>query len=245
MDVQIAYGDALKALGDGKVGGIGIRFEGRDLDGEAFKADTYYGQREGDGADCLFHHSVPVKGISRELSDHLFPSVKVTRQELGLFVETVLDMANEYERMVYSLVDQGKLGWSSGAAGHMVRKSQDGTITRWPIVEFSFTPTPAEPRNRVVPIKTLWDESESEDIPKSLKDLISLDDIGNERDYELYLGARGIGRNERTALVSIAKHGFKGIRQREAEDTANAAKLIEQINADRALLDLSSLLTGV
>lgn len=236
MDVQIAYGGELKALGDGRVGGIGIRFEGRDLDGESFKADTYYGKREGDGADCLFHHSVPVKGISRELSDHLFPSVKVTRQELGLFVETVLDMANDYERMVYSLVEQGKLGWSSGAAGHMVRKSVDGTITRWPIVEFSFTPTPAEPRNRVVPIKTLWEESESETDSKAISVITTV------RQFEEFLRDAGFPRD---AAVTIASKGFNALCQRDSEDDAVAAKLIEQINADRALLDLSYLLTGV
>ena len=34
--------------------------------------------------------------------------------------------------------------WSTGSAGHAVRKTMNGEITRWPIVEVSLTPTPVQ-----------------------------------------------------------------------------------------------------
>lgn len=164
-------GGQLKALDkQGKVGGYAVRFsedgKTRDLSGEWFASDTYLGPQNGDGADVLFHHGIPIpikarvsksdEQFIRGLSDHIFSSpVKTKRDAIGLWAETVLDMANEYEKRVYELVEQGKLGWSSGTAGHMAKKSEDGKITRWPIIEISLTPTPCEPMNRALPVKSL------------------------------------------------------------------------------------------
>jgi hypothetical protein len=154
-DTLIHYGGALKTLDDsGRVGGRLVTFGGKDLDGEEFTAETYYGARSGDGADCLFHHMLPVKGVAPELADHIFSPIKATKDEVGIFAETVLNLADDYEKKVHDLVKAGKLGWSSGAPEHTVRKSADGVIERWIIAEASFTPTPAEPRNRVLSLKT-------------------------------------------------------------------------------------------
>lgn len=152
----VAWGEAVKALGDGRVGGYLVRFSTEadpDLTGEWFTAKTYYGPRDGDGADTLVHHGFPLKAGLEELADRLLSPLKTTKDEIGIFAETVLNLADEYEKAIYELVEQGKLGWSSGAPGHMVRRKSTGEITRWPIAEGSLTPTPAEPRNRVVSLK--------------------------------------------------------------------------------------------
>jgi hypothetical protein len=68
-------------------------------------------------------------------------------------------MADEYGSMIAKLCKQGKMGFSSGAAGHLVeRKSMGGAaeITRWPIAEASITPTPAEYRNSVKTLKEYY-----------------------------------------------------------------------------------------
>jgi hypothetical protein len=58
---------------------------------------------------------------------------------------------------VLELVDQGALGWSSGSLPHLVDVATDGYIRRWPIVEGSLTPTPAEPRyTDVVAVKAAF-----------------------------------------------------------------------------------------
>jgi hypothetical protein len=64
-------------------------------------------------------------------------------------------MADAYQQAVFGLVKAGKLGWSSGAVGHLVKKSSDGQITRWPIGEASITPCPCEPLNRAIAVDSL------------------------------------------------------------------------------------------
>jgi len=79
--------------------------------------------------------------------------------DTGLWYEAQLDMADEYGSMIAKLCKQGKMGFSSGAAGHLVeRKSMGGAaeITRWPIAEASITPTPAEYRNSVKTLKEYY-----------------------------------------------------------------------------------------
>ena len=211
MDTFINYSGAVKALGDGKIGALGIVYGGKDLTGEEFTPDTYFGAHKGDGVDCLFHHSLPIKGIPQELTDHIFPAVKVTPDELGLFVEVVLDMADEYEAKVYELAEAGKLGWSSGAAGHTVRKTADGIITRWPIVEFSLTPAPAESRMRFTTLKSLQEEEAEKTIITAT----------TPRELEQSLRDAGFSRSQAKAITS---HGFKGL-LRDADEPVKTEAL--------------------
>lgn len=171
MDEALFYfGDTLKALDDkGRVGGYAVRFtdsDHRDLYGDYFTKDTYLGAHQGDGVDVLFHHGMPLH-TSRRMTDeqkkaleafrnHIFTNTtKTKKDEVGLFTEVVLDMADEYERAVFGLVKAGKLGWSSGSTWHMVRRTDDGEITRWPIIEISLTPQPAEKLNKAVTLKAI------------------------------------------------------------------------------------------
>ncbi|MEA3211313.1 MAG: hypothetical protein QOE70_4370 [Chthoniobacter sp.] len=145
--------EPLKALGavqDGKVsvGAYAIRFSAadeKDLTGEYFTAKTDFGPRSGDGAATMFHHGQSVKGLE-SVCDRTFAPVKATRDDVGIFVSTVLDMSDGHEKAIADLCAKGKLKWSSGSAAHLVRKAADGHITRWHPIEFSYTPTPCEPR---------------------------------------------------------------------------------------------------
>ncbi len=164
------------------VGGISIRFDddnamsGSDLTGQWFGRDTYFGPSKGGNVDVYFHHAHAIRSddialnVSRAMADHTFGVAKATEEEMGIWVETVLNMRDEYEKEVAELVKANKIGWSSGSAGHLVRIEHvrdmedmpesrrdelmskfwyPGKITRWPVVEHSLTPTPAEPRNMV------------------------------------------------------------------------------------------------
>lgn len=213
-DILIGYGAEVKALGDGRIGGHGVTFLSKDMEGEWFTSETYLGAHEGNGVDCLFHHSLPVKGMKAEYSEHLFAPVKARRDDIGIFVETVLNMADEYEKVIYDMVQAGKLGWSSGASPHMVRQTAKGMITRWPIVEFSLTPQPAEPKNKIYTLKSLMDEEA--DI-SMLKPAIKLTTI---RDFEESL--RELGVSKKDAML-LASHGYKGLRRDADEDTQRRA----------------------
>lgn len=173
MDHLVYFGDTVKTLGvsngKGKVGGYLVRFSDRtkrDLSGEYFLADSYYGPKDGDGAEALFDHSIPIdlsgKNVSskeaeivKKLADHTFEPLKTKKDAIGIWAETVLDMADDYEKRVYEMVGKNKLGWSSGAPAHRVRKNADGAILQWPIAEGSLTPCPCEPQNRAYTMKSV------------------------------------------------------------------------------------------
>ena len=65
--------------------------------------------------------------------------------ETGIWIQAELDKSSQYVDAVLKLVEKGALGWSSGSIGHLARR-ENGVIKSWPLVEFSLTPTPAEPR---------------------------------------------------------------------------------------------------
>jgi hypothetical protein len=77
-----------------------------------------------------------------------YGSIKMT--DKGLWYSAQLDLADEYAKMIYELAGKGKLGFSSGAASHMVERVPMGKsyeIKRWNLAEASLTPQPAESRN--------------------------------------------------------------------------------------------------
>ena len=132
---------AIKGMTDTHVtvAGWGVTFGGRDLDGETFTPQTEF-----------MLDLVPVKPV---LYDHAQRKVKhflgkVTTAELldeGIWVEAELDRHQAYMDQVLKLIQQGVLGWSSGSVGHMTRR-EGNVIKTWPVIEWSLTPTPAEPR---------------------------------------------------------------------------------------------------
>lgn len=155
-ELQFRDGGALKALGDGRVGGHLITYEGVDLQGEYFGKDTDFG--EPTRLPVLYHH-----GFDETLGRQRIGMADLKGDEFGLWAETQLDMADKYQAFLYDMAAQGKLGWSSGAASHTVDRQQDGDrikITRWLMAEASLTPTPAEPRN-MVSIKTLIEQAQA------------------------------------------------------------------------------------
>lgn len=202
-DAAIYFGEPLKALGDGVVAGYLIRFGGeqeKDLTGEFFTKSSYLGPNDGNGADVVFHHSRPLLEDMDELADHLFEPLKTRRDDIGIWAETVLDLADDYERMVHELVERGKLGWSSGSAIHMVRKKDSGEITRWPIIEGSLTPVPAEPRNRITTMKALCGKRWAGNLP-------------SPQEFEKLLREAGFSRSQAKAVFS---KGLAHLTQREA-----------------------------
>jgi HK97 family phage major capsid protein len=146
----------LKALDTtGKVGGYLVLYgaqELKDVTGTFFTPETEYGWQGKENRPALYHHGLDPELGGRELGDgwQLKKADKV-----GLWVETQLNLRDEYEQAVYAMVKAGKLGLSSGTAKHMIEAKNSGEITRWNIVEGSFTPTPAEPRTMVSALKDI------------------------------------------------------------------------------------------
>jgi HK97 family phage major capsid protein len=121
------------------VAGYGIVFGAQDLAGDTFGDDTDFRLDLVPVKPVFYDHALD------EPAHELGRVVKIVPDGRGLWIEAQLERSRAYARDVLRLIEQGALGWSSGSVAHLVQRAA-GQIKRWPIVEFSLTPTPAEPR---------------------------------------------------------------------------------------------------
>lgn len=158
MDLIIAFGGEVKAEGDGKFRAPLVSFgspTAADLSGEFFTAKCDFWRDFPSEAPLLYHHGLDAKlGLMKIGKNN---RAKLSRDDAAVWMQGQLDMADEYQKRIYALIEAGKMGTSSGSSPHMVKKAKSGNayeILSWPITEASLTPTPAEPRNRVTAIKS-------------------------------------------------------------------------------------------
>ncbi len=145
MTVKFAEGS------DTIIEGWGVPF-GIDLDGQQFTAKTerFHEWFPNGGRPILYHHGfnkdIGFKAVGHELSTET--------RDLGDWVRGELDKADAYYEKVAALVRAGKVGWSSAAPDHKVKIAADGTIERWPVIEYSLTPTPSKPNHVAFAMKS-------------------------------------------------------------------------------------------
>jgi phage head maturation protease len=159
-DILINFGSAVKALGNGRIGGYLVTFgdettpdlsEHRDF----FTPDkTDYDIEDGAKTTMYFHH-----GLDEKIGVRKLGKVEVKTDDVGIWAEGVLAIRDNYEREIYKMCEAGKLSWSSGATTHLVRREKvegknASRVLNWPISEASLTPNPADYRNTVMAIKS-------------------------------------------------------------------------------------------
>ena len=144
---MIADGDAVKALdGNGRIGFYGVLFHTTDLQGERFTPQTDFGIQQ--RIPLIYQH-----GQDATLKARVLGIAEVMRRDdVGLWMEAQLELRDDYERSILSLIEAGKLGVSTGALSHTVNR-EGGLIKTWWLGEVSLTPTPAEPKTKVVALK--------------------------------------------------------------------------------------------
>jgi HK97 family phage major capsid protein len=153
----VVLGGAVKALGNGKIGGYLVKFStdaDPDLVGDFFTKETEFGQ----------HTSSPVfyaHGADEVLKRRILGQAKLTEDDFGVWAAAQLHLRDDYEKFLYGMAEKGKLGWSSGTVAHLVERTQVGKayrIDRWSLgLDASLTPQPAEPRAVVIPLKSYAD----------------------------------------------------------------------------------------
>ena len=157
-DALIFQGGAIKALGNGKVGGNLILFGDEntlDLEGEYFNAETDYDLERSKAASIYFNH-----GLDPILKNRRLGRGTMEPDDVGIWIEAQLELRDEYERAVYQLVEDGKMGWSSATAPNLMERevSDNGKavwIKSWPLgLDASLTVIPAEPRIKAIPLKS-------------------------------------------------------------------------------------------
>ncbi len=148
------HGDAVKALGGGKIGGYLVRYTNEqtpDLVGDYFTEESELGYHM--DLPVLYHH-----GQDKVIGKRIIGKASLRRDAVGLWVQAQLAMRDQYEKEIYELAKKGALGWSSGAVSHMVEREQKAKGTAWVktwwVAEASLTPTPAEPQNSATSIKS-------------------------------------------------------------------------------------------
>ena len=141
----------------GRVGGYLVVWGNpgeRDLQGEYFTPETELGLTWYPQRPVLYQH-----GLDGALKAAVIGSMDtLVKDETGVWAEAQLDLRQRWARAVQRLIEKGVLGWSSGSLAHLVEVADDGHIRRWPIVEGSLTPTPAQPRRSDArSIKSAWE----------------------------------------------------------------------------------------
>jgi len=145
-------GGNIKVKGKGIVEGYLVRFGNStdtDLEKDYFTKQTDFGMEFNNGdyhkLGLYYNHGMDKTLGTKKIG---YGTIKMTNE--GLWYQAQLDMADEYAKMIYELAEKGKLGFSSGAASHMVERTPMGKsyeIKRWNLAEASLTPQPAESRN--------------------------------------------------------------------------------------------------
>jgi HK97 family phage prohead protease len=185
--VKVFQGSNIKATGRGMVEGYLVRFgspSDTDLERDYFTKSTDFGMEFLDGSShklgLYYNHGMDPVVKTKKIG---YGTIKMT--DNGLWYEAQLDMADEYAKMIYELAKKGKLGFSSGAASHMVDREPMGKsyqIKRWNLAEASLTPQPAESRN-MASVKRYYDEM-GRFIPYTREELSRMD----KKEYDAYMG---------------------------------------------------------
>ena len=185
--VKVFQGSEIKATGRGMVKGYLVRFgnaSDTDLERDYFTKNTDFGMEFMDGSShklgLYYNHGMDPVVKTKKIG---YGTIKMT--DNGLWYEAQLDLADEYAKMIYDLAQKGKLGFSSGAASHMVDREKVGKsfeIKRWNLAEASLTPQPAESRN-MASVKRYFDEM-GRFIPYSREELSAMED----KEYNSYMG---------------------------------------------------------
>lgn len=123
------------------IAGWGVVFGDVDLTGDTFTKDTDFQLDLVPVKPVFYDHTMDGSVKNVRLGSVINTELKTD----GIWIEAQLERNKEYVEEVLSLVKAGVLGWSSGSVGHLVRRDEK-FIKSWPVVEFSLTPTPAEPR---------------------------------------------------------------------------------------------------
>jgi hypothetical protein len=132
-----------------RYGALAIRFSGpdeKDLQGEYFTAYTDFSSAGDAEPVVLIGHGNPIDPALTRFSELSLGPAAIKRKHDGIFASFELYEGDPVDAAIIELIHAGALRWSSGSRSDLAQRKSNGEITRWPIIEVSLTPTPAEPR---------------------------------------------------------------------------------------------------
>ena len=200
-----ALATAVKFVGKDTVEGplflYGGPIAGRDAHGEFFTPETdfcleWFGKS---GRPALYEH-----GMDREMRTAVIGrQIDYEKRAEGIWAQVQLETNAKYRKAMDRLIEEGALGYSGGAMPHLATKDRSGAIKRFPWVETTFSPTPANPDNLgVYYVKSAlalshWEEA-GEDMP--IAALKALAEWADTRENEPSDGLTFAARADRLAV---------------------------------------------
>lgn len=162
-------GTAVKRLDGKRIVGYGIVWGGRDLEGEYFTPDTDLWLDRIPPLKCLLfdHATTPLPDSVKQDTPAAYVLGKPDRfgfDEYGMWVESLLEEHEEWQKYVSDLVDAGVMSYSTDSISHLTARAEDGWIKSWPIPAISLTHHPAEPRAKISVMKKVHELNELKDI---------------------------------------------------------------------------------
>lgn len=217
MDDTLAfYGGAVKALGNGKVGGYLVLFSGPedpDVQRDYFTKSTNFFIENGDKRPILYRH-----GMHPMVKSQMLGKATLTIDDEGVFLEGEIEDRFKYKKAIMAMVERGDLGWSSGSMSHLVSKTPNGKsfeVIDWPIGEASLTTRPVEGRTRALPLKEMEGNVEDLNFEAFTKSL-------DQEQYDEQFSLEGIP-SIKSFCEAVAPNSLKDGSHR-SESAANAAK---------------------
>lgn len=241
VEREVSY-RAVKRAGLDVIEGLAMPF-GFDVDGESFTADTdfcfeWFGKS---GRPFLFDH-----GLDPALKGQVMGrQVEYEQREEGIWAQVQLERNARYRKAIDSLIDQGAIGFSSGAMPHLATKNLRGEITRWPWVELSGTPIPAHPGALNIHYVKSADairhlEAVSIAIPDPLKAaLAALDEWADSRGSDSSLDTATL--DEKAGRVTAAVTDLRDHARAYAEMRGKAGRVLSAQTRERLMRHPASL----
>lgn len=218
---------------------FGGHLAGKDFDGEFFDASTdlclpWFGET---GRPILYGHGLN----SATKAEVIGRQTSLDLRDDGYWIKAELDKRSRYHAAISKLVGQDALSFSSGAMPHLVQTGKGGHIDRWPWVENSLTPTPANALAVVYAVKSA-DMAEhfaaaNIDIPDPLAAALkALDEWASIRDAAP--GSESLADHAgrvSAAVVELAEHA-----QQNAEMRTKVGREMSAANRDRMAAALAT-----
>jgi hypothetical protein len=139
----VKFADGSKDIIEGIGIPFGGPFAGKDIHGDDFGPDTDFCLDWFEKRPLLYEHGTDAK------LQHSKIGTVISHEERddGIWVQAQLDTASRYKKAVEKLIERQALYFSGGALDYLIKgsKSDPKHATRWPWVELSLTPKPANP----------------------------------------------------------------------------------------------------
>lgn len=229
---------AVKFVGPNTIEGLAFPFDSFDTDAETFtKSTNFHEDWFPGGRPLLYHHGLDPAhkaakvGLQTEYED----------RDGGRWAQSQLDVNAKYRKQIDRLIEEGALGYSSGAYAHLAQKNAKGEITEWPWVELSLTPMPAHPDTLGVHYVKSADflglfEAE---IPPAVKAAIAALDEWASRDLSAGLDSGSL--EEKAGRVTAAATELRDHARAYAAMRAKAGRVLSQQTRERLLRHPASL----